>query len=288
METGIKGIILDVDGVIIGEKVGFNSPWPNQAVIDALKTIKKNIPICLITAKPYFSIEKIIRDATLNNPHVTDGGSVIIDPIDNIIVKKHIIETNLAQEALNMLIKNKVYTEFYTTSNYYIQENLSSDIAKKHAYVLQKEPIIVDNYSNEVEKLEITKIMAVADDKEDIKKIEIIFKPFAEKLNLYWAVHPAILPLQFGVIVPLGISKTEGIKEMTTSLGLSFENMLGIGDSTSDWQFIELCKYGGAMGNASQELKNKVLSKGNEYSFIGPTVDENGILDILKHFGLLS
>lgn len=34
----IKGIILDVDGVIVGEKIGFNSPNPNLEVIETLNS----------------------------------------------------------------------------------------------------------------------------------------------------------------------------------------------------------------------------------------------------------
>ncbi|MEK7557255.1 MAG: HAD hydrolase family protein, partial [Patescibacteria group bacterium] len=72
--------------------------------------------------------------------------------------------------------------------------------------------------------------------------------------------------------------------EILRSLDISFANTLGVGDSSSDWQFIELCQYGAAVGNASEELKKLVTSKGKEFSYIGPTVDENGIIDILNHF----
>ena len=55
----IKGIILDVDGVIIGEKIDFNSPNPHIDVINKLRKIrKKGISISLCTAKPHFSIDK--------------------------------------------------------------------------------------------------------------------------------------------------------------------------------------------------------------------------------------
>jgi hydroxymethylpyrimidine pyrophosphatase-like HAD family hydrolase len=40
------------------------------------------------------------------------------------------------------------------------------------------------------------------------------------------------------------------------------------------------------MGNASEELKSLVRSKPSEYSFIAPSVDENGILEIFKHWDL--
>ena len=86
----IKGIILDVDGVIVGEKIGFNSPNPHDDVINKLKQLRnEGISISLCTAKPHFSIGEIIKNAGLDNYHIADGGSVIINPINNTIVKKH-------------------------------------------------------------------------------------------------------------------------------------------------------------------------------------------------------
>lgn len=283
----IKGIILDIDGVIVGEKIGFNSPWPHPAVIEALTKIRRQgIPICLITAKPHFAVSKIIKDAELKNPHITDGGSVIIDPIDNIIVKKHIIDKELATKALELFLQNSIYVEFYTVNDYFVQQNQVSEITQKHQHILQRSPVIVPSLIEEVTKLEITKIMPIAQNIEDSKRVNDIFKPLADKLNLYWAVHPVALPLQFGIVVPDGIDKTAGIKEVGKSLKVSFDELLSVGDSTSDWQFIQLCKYGAAMGNATQELKDLVKSKGTEFSYIAPSVDDNGILDIFKHWGL--
>ncbi|KKR03169.1 MAG: hypothetical protein UT26_C0008G0030, partial [Microgenomates group bacterium GW2011_GWC1_39_12] len=37
--ANIKGIILDVDGVIVGEKIEFNSPYPHPDVIQTLKSL---------------------------------------------------------------------------------------------------------------------------------------------------------------------------------------------------------------------------------------------------------
>ena len=114
----IKGIILDIDGVIIGEKVGFNSPSPHPIVISALKKIKsKGIFISLCTAKPHFAIKDIIESANLDNLHITDGGGVIIDPINNIILKLNIIDSSSAIKVLDTYLKNNVYTEF---AQYYI------------------------------------------------------------------------------------------------------------------------------------------------------------------------
>jgi hydroxymethylpyrimidine pyrophosphatase-like HAD family hydrolase len=104
-QSQIKAIILDVDGVIIGEKVGFNSPYPNEIVTNAMKTIQNSgIPISLCTAKPHFAIDKIIQDSDLDNVHITDGGGVIIDPIKNIVLKKNIIPTDSAVTVIKALL----------------------------------------------------------------------------------------------------------------------------------------------------------------------------------------
>jgi len=111
----IKAIILDVDGVIVGEKIGFNSPYPHPDVINRLKSIKqKGISISLCTAKPHYSIQKIIDDAGLNNLHVTNGGGVVIDPIDNIMLKKHIIDKEQSKKVIKQYLDNNVYIEFYS------------------------------------------------------------------------------------------------------------------------------------------------------------------------------
>jgi hydroxymethylpyrimidine pyrophosphatase-like HAD family hydrolase len=85
----IKGVILDVDGVIVGEKIGFNSPYPNDLVYKALSQIRKaGIFVSLCTAKPYFSIYPIIEKAELDNFHICDGGAVLINPVSQQILEK--------------------------------------------------------------------------------------------------------------------------------------------------------------------------------------------------------
>lgn len=283
----IRGIILDIDGVIVGEKIGVNSPYPHPEVITTLKNIKtRGVSISLCTAKPHFAISNIIEKAALNNLHITEGGSVIIDPIDNIIVQKHTIEGVLASNIIDVLLKNGVYTEFYTVENYFTQKDQGSDITEKHNHILQKKSIMVESLKREAISSEIVKIMPIAKSEKDKGKIIHIFSEFENKLTLSWGVHPVAMPLQFGIITKHGIDKEHGAKELVKDLGISFDEMLGVGDSTSDWQFIKLCRYGAAMGNASEELKKLVSSKGKEVSFVGSDVNQNGIIDILKHFNV--
>ena len=281
----VKGIILDVDGVIVGEKIGFNSPNPHIDVINKLKELRnKGIPISLCTAKPHFSIGSIINDAGLDNYHITDGGGVIINPITKSIVKKYIIDKELAKIVLKMCIDNNIYTEFYTVENYYIQADQECDITPKHIHILQENPVKLKDIVEESSQYEITKIMPIALDEEDQERVKKLYNNLNINLTLSWGIHPVANPLKFGIITAPGISKKQGAIEISKNMNVPLENILAVGDSTSDWQFIELCGFVGAMGNASEELKRLVATKEEGHYYIGNSVDENGIIEILNYF----
>lgn len=283
----IKAIILDVDGVIIGEKIGFNFPYPHPDVTSKLKEIRnKGIPIFLCTAKPHSSIEKIIKDAHLNNIHVTQGGAVLINPVNNKVIKKHLIDKKLSKKVIQLFIDDNTYTEFYSLSDYFIQNSQQSEITKIHFDILQKEPVIVSSLADETQKQDIVKIMPIAKNEEDKRRLTDLFSPFNKNLTFSWGSHPIALPRLFGIITAPGISKKQAVSEISKHENVLPSEMLAVGDSTSDWQFIEQCGFAAAMGNATNELKKLVLSKGKDFSFIGKSVDENGILDIFNHFEL--
>ncbi len=281
----IKGIILDIDGVIVGEKIGFNSPNPHPHVIKKLKEVRKlGIIISLCTAKPHYSIQSIINGSGLNNLHITNGGGVIIDPIDNIILKKHIIEKKIAAQVIQLYLDYSVYTEFYTPQDYFIQSNQQNELTKTHVHILQKDPVVVSSLVKESTSHEIVKIMPVAKNEVDKARLTNLFEPFKEQLTLSWGIHPIALPNLFGIITAKGISKQQAALEIAANYNIGPDELLGIGDSTSDWQFIESCKYVATLGNGSAELKSLIQTKGEGCYTIGKSVDENGILDIFDFF----
>ncbi len=283
----IKAIILDVDGVIVGEEAGFNFPLPHAEVMERLRSIReKGIPISLCTSRPHWSVEKIITGAELDNLHISLAGGVIIDPIDNVVLEKHPIEPIKAREVTQMYLENGAYTELYTLDNYILQADQVRDfLTTQHAKILQKQPLIVDSLLDEIDKHEIFKVMPVGTDESDRIRLNALFEPFAEDLVISWAIHPSANPHKFANITARGISKRQATTTLAQNLGIQPSEILGVGDGISDWQFMELCGYAAAMGNASNNLKELVTSR-DEKSFIGQSVDQNGILGIFDHFGL--
>jgi HAD superfamily hydrolase (TIGR01484 family) len=285
----IKAIILDVDGVLVGSKPGFNFPDPNTQVTAALNQIRaKGIFISLCTGKPYFAIEKIIKDCQLDNIHITEGGAVIINPLQKNVFQRHLIDSEVATNLVRALLSRRIYTEVYNSQDYLIQKSQSClDIQEKHFYILGREPLVADDLALASKTAEISKIMPIVANQNEKDIVEEVFANFQDKLDLQWATHPTALPLQFGVITTKGVTKRQGALDISEGLGVSLENTLGVGDSLMDWEFIEICGYGAAMGNTSQELKDLIKTKPAERFYIGPSVDDNGILDIFQHFNLI-
>ena len=278
----IKWIILDIDGVIIGSKRGVNSPTPHPDVALALRTVRSEwVFISLCTAKPHFAIRDTIELAGLENLHITDGGWVIIDPLGNYVHKTFEIETNLTKQVIGELVSAGIYTEWYTIEDYFIHSEQKSDITEDHYKVLQSYPQMVDSLGQSW----ITKIMPIARNNHEQEMIRQIFQLYSEDLVLSWWVHPVILPLQFGIITTKWISKWYAADEIAKREWVDRGELLAVGDSTSDWQFIQHCGYKVAMWNASNELQNLVAWA---WWYIAPSVDENGVIEMLRHFKLLT
>src|SRR3989344_9592230 len=110
--SSIKAIILDVDGVLVGNKKGFNWPNPNPAVIDKLRSLnKQGLIVSLCSGKASFAIKPIAEKAKLDNFHIADGGAVVCNFLRNEIIEEHSINKELLKKIINILRANKIYTE---------------------------------------------------------------------------------------------------------------------------------------------------------------------------------
>jgi len=246
---------------------------------------EKGIYVILCSAKPYYSVKKIVDDAQLNNIQTALAGAILIDPSNLTVVKKHVIENNIATGLTKKILDNNIYTEIYMTDKYFIQKSQKNEITKLHNFTLSFEPIMVNDLINQIKKSKIIKILPVTKTDEERKIVEQIFLNYKDKLAIGWSTHPAIKGYFFGNITASGISKKQSILEIVSMYKINTKNILGVGDSLTDWDFIGVCGYAGAMGNATEDLKKLVLSKGDN-GYIGKSVNENGILDIFNYFGL--
>ncbi len=282
----IQALILDIDGVMVGEKIGYNSPYPHKDVISRLSSIRTGgIPIILCTAKPHYSITPIIKSAHLTNPHITFAGGVIIDPLQNTIVESHPLPKQTAEDVITTCIQHNFYTEVYTLSAYYILRSQRSALTDVHTHILQQEPVLLDTLDPIAKEEHIYKILPVVPNESGIDTVNKAFAPYTNTIDIAWSIHPIANPHQFCNVAPAGVSKGQAALNVLSHLGIDPANTLSVGDSTSDWKFMGLCGFVATLANGQDPLKNLVREK-QKAGYIGGHVDENGLLSIFDHFSL--
>jgi hydroxymethylpyrimidine pyrophosphatase-like HAD family hydrolase len=107
--------------------------------------------------------------------------------------------------------------------------------------------------------------------------------------DLYPLAEAALGPLREAVdlvysgsclnVLPRGIDKGEGLRFLCERSGCRLEEILGVGDSDVDLQFLALCGRSAAPANAFAQVKRIV-------DFVAPRETADGVRDILKEFGL--
>ena len=285
----INWVILDIDGVLLGEKEGFNYPHPHKKVTEALAAARKSgVQVTLCTGKPIYSLEKIASEAGLAGPHIGDNGSVIFDVLAGKAVEKKTIPESISSKLVSELLGAGVSLEVHDGLDYYFQTNsIAPELLEKRVRLMHKEPIMAESLVDAVRGKALTKVTAFAYSESEKPRVEKIYEKYASQLSLVWNFVPVTNPVQYGMMTAKGVSKGYAVGRAANAFGLDFKTALGVGDGIIDWDFISKCQYGCAMGNAVPKLKELIKTKGEGNFFIAPHVDDHGVIDAFRHFGIL-
>ncbi|HSW97141.1 MAG TPA: HAD family hydrolase [Candidatus Saccharimonadales bacterium] len=282
----IKAIVLDIDGVIVGDQEGNNFPHPNEKIRSVLRKIHDDgIPVSFLTAKPAFAAAENIKYVGIDNPHIADGGATIFNPLKNQIIHR----TPVAEKDILPLLASlpkQTYVSLFGINEYYMKSDMNQEFTTRYAKIFERLPIITDDIEAVIKKESIMKVNIVAFDDQQKESITNIITNLKGPYSFKWATHPFIKPIHVMVVTAKGISKRSGVEYLAKYLNVPFSEILAVGDTIQDWDFMEICGYKAAMGNASADLKEKIdIHDANQ--MIGGDVNKDGLLDIFKHFNLI-
>jgi hydroxymethylpyrimidine pyrophosphatase-like HAD family hydrolase len=284
----IKAVIADVDGVMVGKTPDYNFPLPHAKELDAMECVSAHgVPIILCTAKFGAAIKDITLKANLHNLHITDGGAAIVQFSDNTILKKYVIPPETVQMCIQECLDHGLYIELFTIDDYYIDESHINAFTTRRSRLLQKEPICVTSLLKQSKTLDVIKVIVFVRNDEQKARLAQLAGTWADAIHFIWSFHPYLAPSLPAVITAKNVSKAAASQYVATSLGIDFSQILGIGDSESDWNFMQLCGFVGTVGDQSSALIRHARNKADNHYYIAPSVDEHGLIDIFKNFKLL-
>lgn len=281
----IRAIITDIDGVILGNKTGFNFPELSIKTQDAIKQLqKKSISISLCTAKAYFAIkQRIISPNNLNGIHISDAGALITTAATGEIIV-NAINNRIAEELSSIINNENIYIELYTPNNYYIFDNTNRNRAIYEGRVnnLGKQPVTIKSVKEISEP--IIKLYTLPETYFKRDLLNELAAKYQESVVLRWGKNPSLFPEMAGFYTSLQATKAHSVMQLAKIQPIPLSETLAIGDSTNDWSFMQLCGYAATLANGTPELQQSVSRLG-EYGYVSSrSVNEDGFSDIIEHF----
>jgi HAD superfamily hydrolase (TIGR01484 family) len=242
-----KGLIFDIDGTAV----------PLAAMVASTRlqeTIKKARPGVKITAASGRSLEMalpILKSMGLKQPCVISGGSTILDPqTGKVLWSKHI---NKPETALVLEMLKRYESKSFIVTDPAKEAEVLKDQKPEVAYVIYALGMKLD------EAQALTDEIAAIDD--------LIAHQTPSWDEDRMDVH----------ITHQEATKEHAIHVLKEMLGLTSEQLIGVGDSGNDIPIFRAVSHKVAMGNATDALKELADE-------IAPTVDENGLATIIEKY----
>lgn len=275
----IKLIILDIDGVVLGTKTDVNFPFPSKRVAEYLTELQDSgMPISLCTGKPSFAVKRIIQIMNLDNPHITDGGAVIFDPIDNKLIKNKALPKDAV---IKLMVENNDlldYWQLYTLESKFILEGKfpSMYIEDKRIMPYRK----VDDLFLIASNSDLTKIELVCTPETEDHYRNLLAN-YSEEFSVQWTDSKRLIPNKIIIITAKNADKGNSVLDLCAHYKIQPSDVLAVGDTMMDWQFMKLCGHVGTLANADSTMQEAVKSHGG---FVGGHVDQDGLVGVLEQF----
>lgn len=244
-----KALIVDVDGTLIQNK---RNAVPSPKVTKAINKASKIIHVGLATSRPYFILSHIADHIRLSGPAITVGGAQIIDTKSKKILFEQTLFVNDVKEILKLSAGLNI--------TIHINDNDEERVLSKNYMPIKPLQLWIPNMKTEKADEFIKRAS-------HISTIAIHKVPSWEDGKID------------AVITHASATKQHGILEVAKILNIETHEIIGVGDGYNDFPLLMACGLKVAMGNAVPEIKEIA-------DYIAPSVDEDGVADVIKKFVL--
>lgn len=245
-----KALISDVDGTLVINRAG---SIHSQAVYEAIQKAKQQILVGVATARPLEKTLSIINTLELNAPCILTGGAQVYDPVQKRILKEKVLTSEQIQVISEIGRESNIPLLISDATH---DENIVNASRIKKPLDIYTYPLEYSQAQEFIEKISHIKTIAVhrtpAWDEGSDKKIHVVIS------------HPQA-------------TKQQGIFEVAEVLGISTQEIIGIGEGYNDFPLLMACGLKIAMGNAVEDVKAIA-------DHIVPSVEQDGVVYAIENF----
>jgi hydroxymethylpyrimidine pyrophosphatase-like HAD family hydrolase len=243
---GIRLIVLDIDGVLTGgETLALDlSLLQSLAELNRNARADNKLPaVTLCSGRPAPYVEAFLQGMDGHIPAVFENGAGLYIP-DGYQFLPH---PDLRENGAIMAVKKQLEETMVRESLAYFQpgKNYSLSLFAYHP----------------------------ADTHKLLGWVETALGPLVKTVDLVFSVSCLN-------ILPKGSNKAKGLEFLAVLTGVQLDEMLGVGDSEVDLEFLNGVGYSAAPANAVQAVKDIV-------DYVSPFQTGEGVRDILRHFAIV-
>lgn len=260
----IKAVFFDVDGTLLSFKT-HRIPSSTLGAIETLQ--KKGIKTFIATGRHKRELE--VLDSLVFDAYISLNGSYCYDNKGQVIYKKSIPANDM--ETLIKIQQSESRFPCFLGTEHSMELNFEDESVLKMYELInltRVNPIPFDRW-REIARKEVFQLIAFF--KPDREEEIMSSMPGAEATR--WVSL-------FADIVPGGISKRIGIDKILEHYNIPLKDTIAFGDGGNDIEMLKHAGVGVAMGNAADHVKAAA-------DYVTGNVDDDGIYDALKHFGIL-
>lgn len=251
----IKLFAFDLDGTTLDSNSNID-----YRTIKALKKLDENgIKFIFSTGRVATSAQYIMEKTGLDNPIIGNNGSIIYLNKSNILNTHH-LDMDTLIELQNYARENKLYYHFYDADTFYSE---SLDLNKINH--LKLDTSYGMNYQVNL-NVNRDPIKQITEKGNKALKIQMVIDPHINELTSNQVMnHLKDIYSEKLYITTCGeniievmvkeVSKWKGVLEIADFFGIEKDEIAAIGDQDNDLPMIEGARYGFAMGNSIEKVK---------------------------------
>lgn len=253
-ERNIEGIIIDFDGTLAGATHEV-SPRVRKAIAKA----KEKVKISLCTGRPYKFVMHLAQELNLDTLHVAEGGARVIDGQGEIYWER-LIDASTLRELFALAEEEGMECLAQIEGNDMIGWTPPHDGSL---------PAVAHVIFHSPERAKTEEVLTRTQKRFSSVHAILTHYQESEESSVMWGVD----------ITAAGANKQHALLRLAQREGLNLKNFMAIGDGHNDFPLLMACGFKVAMGNAHQELKAIA-------DYIAPSVDEDGVAEVIEKFVL--